>query len=81
MMGIVAAGNVAFSISQFSVVWAGAVNWQRLDLLLQSNMIDMGRGYGGRGQGTGVGSIGLDEEATVDMGGRPSSCFHVVVVQ
>ena len=27
------------------------VNRRRLDLLLQSNVIDMGGGYGGRGQG------------------------------
>ena len=35
--------------------------------------------YGGRGQGTGVGNIGLDEEAVVDMVGT-SCCFHVIIV-
>ena len=34
-----------------------------------------------QGKGTGIGSVGVDEEAVVAMAGTFSSCFHVVVVQ
>lgn len=99
VMGMVAAGDMVFSITQLSVVQAEAVNARRLDLLLRSNLIDMERicvygvhqrcvcgagaglcsnvGYGG-GQVTGVGGVGVDEEAVVDMVGTSSYCFRVV---
>ena len=40
---MVAAGDVAILISQFSLVRAEVVNGGRLDLPLRSNVIDMGR--------------------------------------